>query len=518
MLNTSIRFNTCQTKLDDCLLIKVTGADRESFFQGQVTNDLSKLSINEGHLTARLNRTGKIQSFFFIAKFSEYLLILCPKSLATKIKNDFEKFIIMEDVELHPMTGEPWVQFNYSLNNIDPIGPYFDFIYYGINARLVFEKHTELKLADDKELEEVRILNGWPKWTQDVDESYFINETYLNEIAISYNKGCFLGQETVAKIENNRGAAYYPVLLKLTSDQNLDQFKNQDFQINHQNGTIKGGKFLYQVKNLVQVLLFRDFRVVGRDICLLFDKQKVNGTVMDLPYYKNFSQKDTAQELYYNGTKAFQENNTSLALEFMEKALAFDAGLADAYESIGVILGRKEKFEEAIAWMNKLLIINPNSVMAHTNKSLYLMKLGKIEEAELEKSLATTKSFAMFGQEATEQRKKEEETIRREKMFLQVLEIDPEDTTALFGMASVFFERKDFKRTVENLKKVIELDAKYSSAYLLIGKAYEAEGNRDEAKLFYQNGIEIASKCGEMMPAKEMQSRLNQLIVCPHRE
>jgi tetratricopeptide (TPR) repeat protein len=57
------------------------------------------------------------------------------------------------------------------------------------------------------------------------------------------------------------------------------------------------------------------------------------------------------------------------------------------------MLGRIERFEEAITWMDKLLSVNPQSVMAHTNKSLFLMKLGKIEEAEgwLQKAKAASR-------------------------------------------------------------------------------------------------------------------------------
>jgi Tfp pilus assembly protein PilF len=126
----------------------------------------------------------------------------------------------------------------------------------------------------------------------------------------------------------------------------------------------------------------------------------------------------------------------------------------------------------------------------------------------------------MFGEEAKlkkqlaeEQKKKEEDMLRREKMFLQVIEIDPEDSIALYGMADIFFYRKDFKNASENLKKVLSVNPKYSTAYLLLGKAYEAMNETALARQIYQDGIQVASKQGDMMPANEMQSRLNQLVV-----
>lgn len=516
----SLRYNPSQLQLNDWSLLKVTGVDRESFFQGQVTNDLASLSSFEGQLTARLNRTGKVQSFFFIAKLPNSLFLLCPKELTSSIKTDFEKFIIMDDVTIENHDSQLWLYFNSFLINDQHSENYFDFNFYGLNARLTLEKKENLPLTNENELEEIRILNGWPKWGRDVSESNFINDSYLNEIAISYKKGCFLGQETVAKIENNRGAAYYPMLLKLNSDVDLSAHQQADFFISSENELKKAGTLLYQVNNILQVSLFRDFRVVGRELEIKLGEQTISAVVMELPFFKNYSRSDIALELYHIGVDTFQKNDLNTAMDYMKKALLFDPGLADAYETLGVMLGRIEKYQEAIEWMEKLQKVNPQSVMAHTNKSLFLMKLGKIEEAEAEKSLATVKSFAVFGEEAKAKRelalieqKKAEDILRREKMFLQVLEIDEEDTIALFGMADIYFQRKDFQASIVNLEKVISIDPKYSTAYLLLGKAYEAVVDNEKAIKTYQAGIQIASKRGDMMPANEMQSRLNQLVV-----
>lgn len=512
----SIRFQCTQKNLSDWSLIKVTGADRETFFQGQVTNDLNLLKANEGQCTARLSRAGKLRSFFFIGKLTDHLLLLCPNELIEDIKNDFDRYIIMEDVVLEKLSISPWIVFNSFLIEESTIGSYFDFNFYGLNACLVFDHIKDVPLANEEELEEIRILNGWPKWNKDVSEKNFINDTFLNQVAISYRKGCFLGQETVSKIENNRGAAYYPMLLKLNKEIDLSEVVGAEFEIEER----KAGELHYQVGSFLQASLFRDFRIIGKMFSLDFNGKKIDVTVEELPLYKSYTRQEMAQELYHHGIDLFQKNNAEEAMKALQHAIAFDPAFADPYESLGVILGRNEKYNEAIEWMDKLLTVNQNSVMAHTNKSLYLMKLGKIEEAEAEKSLATVKSFAMFGSEAKlkkqleeEKKKKEEDLLRREKMFLQVLEIDSDDTIALYGMGDIFFFRKDFQSSANNLEKVIAIDPKYSNAYLLLGKAYEALNELVKAKKTYLAGISVASKQGDMMPANEMQSRLNQLVM-----
>jgi tetratricopeptide (TPR) repeat protein len=182
------------------------------------------------------------------------------------------------------------------------------------------------------------------------------------------------------------------------------------------------------------------------------------------------------------------------------------------------MLGREGRYAEAIELMDKLTMIDPKSVLAHTNKSLYLMKLGKIQEAEEEKSLATVKSFQKFGEDAKlqtlrdEQNKRQElEWAQRESMFKQVLEIDPEDALANYGLGSIAVEKKRWSEAIAHLEKVIEHDPKYSVAYLALGKAYLGSGNKEKARLVWGAGIEIAAKNGEFMPANTMQTELSAL-------
>ncbi len=509
------RYTASQKKLSDWALIEVRGNDRESFFQGQVTNDLKSLEIGNSQLTARLSRVGKVQSFFFIARLEDKLLILCEKELSQAIVDDFTKFIIMDEVELVVLnSSEMHLILNPHLlktnNNY-----LFQLNYYGITCALSESSLKQVQLTNEAELEKIRVLNGFPKWNLDVDPSMFINDSTLNELAISYKKGCFLGQETVAKIENNRGAAYYPVLIDCSEDMNNIK-AGAEFTIDGK----KAGRIKYCVGNYLHVSLLRDFRVDGKKLSININGSVINGTVLYLPFFKNKSQSDLAEELYHLGVESFQSNDNDKALALMKIAIDFDPAYTDAYESIGVILGRNENYLAAIEWMDKLLSVKSNSVMAHTNKSLYLMKLGKIEEAEAEKALATVKSFAMYGEEAkmkkvleSEKQKKDEDIKRREKMFLQVLEIDADDTIALFGLGDVAYHRAQYEVAINYLVRVVELDKKYSTAYLLLGKSYEAVTEIKEAIAIYQQGIEAASKQGDMMPANEMQSRLNQLIV-----
>jgi len=79
--------------------------------------------------------------------------------------------------------------------------------------------------------------------------------------------------------------------------------------------------------------------------------------------------------------------------ELIEKAIKEDSRNEDAYELLGVVYARENKFDAAITAMKKLEELNPDSVMAKTNLSIFYMKIGDKETAEDYKAKATVAQF-----------------------------------------------------------------------------------------------------------------------------
>ena len=498
-------------ELKNKTVLEAKGEDCLRFFKGQLTNNSSILKNQFGQLSARLDRGGKIQTFFYLLKKTEnHFFFLIDNEIANDLLEDLNKFIIMDDVELVSL-GEKKVYAKVSYE--EPREKEYSIPYCSEQIVVTWEEIFE-KTISDEELEFLELNSAQPIWNKTIFKNQLINETILSLFGLDLNKGCFLGQETVAKIEVGRGASYFPVGFKCTEP--FSDLVGKEFKVNDR----KGGEVLSstQEEDFFQLSLFREFRIFNRSLEIEFENKKIKGTVVELPIWETLSSTEKAQWLYEEGGLEFQKNNEDLAIKLMERAISIDASLADAYESLGVILGRHEKYNEAIKLMDQLLEVNPDSVMAHTNKSLYLMKIGKIEEAEEEKAQATVKGFAALGKES--QRKKEiealaqkekEEIERRKGMFLQVLEIDAEDTIANYGLGDIYFKEMKYQDALEHLKKVLEVDDKYSVAYLLLGKTYLALEDKGLAKEIFKKGIEIASKKGDLMPANEMQAKLAQL-------
>src|SRR5690606_28242844 len=110
-------------------------------------------------------------------------------------------------------------------------------------------------------------------------------------------------------------------------------------------------------------------------------------------------------------------------------------------------------------------------------------------------------------EERKDAQKKEWET--RESMIKQVLEIDPEDTLANYGLGSIAIERGEWDTARAHLETVLKADPKYSVAYLALGKALKGLGLKEEAKAVWTEGIKVAAAKGDLMPANQMQIELN---------
>jgi folate-binding protein YgfZ len=481
---------------------KLTGSDVRDFLDAQTTYNIQHLSAGEFHLTTFLDPQGKIETYGWLLNDNGTYFFLVPPALRERSLSRLNKFLVSEDVEIEDRGHQEWT-FILRGKGSGFSGVIFD--EQAILRRIPEEGVPAIEKAD-REL--WRKLNGWPSFDGQDFSSELINNLRLFDTALSMNKGCYPGQETVSKIATRRGAAYSPVLLETTHKLPAGDLLLSGNKI----GTV-AESLEWNGKIFVEARLLRDFRVEGMKIS--FDGGQ--GIVHYYPVLKG-SSVDKAHELYDEGLECFRHDDLKGAERKLRLALQMDPKLADAYEALGVMLGRQDRYPEAIELMEKLLQVDPDSAMAHTNLSLFLMKTGNIEEAENHKSMATLKSFKRFGDEAKAKeasvkkaREEAEEFARRERMFREVLEIDPDDTLANYGLGSIAVERSQWETARTHLEKVILDDPKYSVAYLALGKAYKGLGLKDLARETFDKGIKVAAAKGDFMPANQMQSELERL-------
>jgi folate-binding protein YgfZ len=234
-----------------CLL----GSDREKFLHGQITNDVLRLKTGQGCYAALVTAKGKIESDLFVFKLREELLLDFEPGLTERVVNRLQRYVIAEDVQVvdvspHygllsvcgpesirvleqaalpvPETSLSWSSTAttagelYVMNNTRFRLPAFDlFVPAGEIERiaLALEKAGQeigARWAGFEALETVRIENAIPRYGVDMNETTLPQEAELQDRAISFAKGCYIGQEVIARIRTYGQVAKALRLLRLS--------------------------------------------------------------------------------------------------------------------------------------------------------------------------------------------------------------------------------------------------------------------------------------------------------------
>ncbi len=545
--------------LADWCLVKASGKDVFSFLQSQTTNDVLQIEIHEGQNSAVVTRQARLIAPFSIHRTAEFeVLFLLESQLKDAFVEHLESYHFREDIHFEALphslltlqgpksalvlqelaeteslpekangvqeiqiNGEPGIVINKSFTGeegyILACNPEQEAKIHQTFEGLPEEINTKIS---DETFDTLRIEAGIPLFDKDMDGKNILPETGLEHSSISYNKGCYIGQEVIARIKTY-GAPNFALMGVILEDGELPAINSVINLHNKKIGTIKSSTYSYSLGKIIALAyLHKERRSPDVELEVTIEDQPRKIKTSLLPFYQTQSRRDHSKRLLSKALKIFKdEENLDEPIKYLREAIALDPKHAAAYEALGVFLSRQDKLDEAIALMKRLVEIDPNEIMAHTNLSIYYMKQGRIEDAELEKGEATGIEFERLVSQSMAKKKKEKdaeslgiEQERKIEMFEKVLEIDPVDQIANFGLGSIYLERGQADKALAPLKIVVQENKDYSAAYLLLGKTWEKLEKHEEAIQTYRDGIAAASKKGDLMPLKDMQSRLNQLL------
>jgi tRNA-modifying protein YgfZ len=223
-------------------LLKLTGDDRGRFLHNQTTNQIQLLPVGKGCETVFINSTGRnIDLVTVYIKSDEILLLVSPEQ--NKILSDWmDRYIFPFDkVKVQDLTSSYAIftligdnsrqllekclnddfftseKFTHQTINIEDTEILvtvdcglnlsgYNLIMPQEKASLIWKKLTAFEpiLIGSQDLERLRIHQGKPKPTAELTEEYNPLETGLWE-AISFDKGCYIGQETIARLNTYKG-------------------------------------------------------------------------------------------------------------------------------------------------------------------------------------------------------------------------------------------------------------------------------------------------------------------------
>ena len=209
--------------------LALTGSGAKEFLAGQVTNDTEALIPGEGCYAAFLTPKGKMLGDLRVLDRGEELLLDTERSALQALFDMIRRFKIGYQVELHKRTVErgllsligpdapritgaetlPAVEHANATVEIDGIAAIAVRTDTGIDLLCDAADTEQLaqKLRDrgatsisEEAAEILRVEHGRPRYGIDLDETVIPQEAGLNERAVSFTKGCYVGQETVARL------------------------------------------------------------------------------------------------------------------------------------------------------------------------------------------------------------------------------------------------------------------------------------------------------------------------------
>ena len=208
----------------------VTGPDRLKFLNGQVTNNVKDLKPGEGCYAALVSAKGKMQSDLNIYCLENELLLDFEPGYSKHVKERLEKYIIADNVEVvhaAPLYGMLRLQGPRAQSILEkqspplflPVKPMsisatgetyaakhhgdvFDIFAPTSQIESFAQRFTAAGAirCGSRATEVVRIEDAIPRFGVDMDESNLPPEAGLENHAISYTKGCYIGQEVISRI------------------------------------------------------------------------------------------------------------------------------------------------------------------------------------------------------------------------------------------------------------------------------------------------------------------------------
>jgi tRNA-modifying protein YgfZ len=186
-------------------LIEVSGKEAVQFLNGLITNDVAKLEEGSQMIAAFPNAQGRLLAVVRVMRKDDKFLFETEAATHEKVYNNLFRFTFAGDFFVEDLS-ENYSYFsitNYKLqitNSIEFKSRFGKDIFIPKNPAQDFKSNLKDATEISNELyETLRIEQGIPLYGVDMDETTIVPEIGLPDI-ISYNKGCYIGQEIIARI------------------------------------------------------------------------------------------------------------------------------------------------------------------------------------------------------------------------------------------------------------------------------------------------------------------------------
>ncbi len=219
-------------------VIAVGGPDRTSFLHGLLTNDVQALAAGSGCYAAWLTPQGRMIADLHVLAADDRILLDIPAGLAPDLLQRLDQSVFSEDVQLtdlsralaavwvHGPSAAPavertlgaaglaaWVGYQHAqmplgeslvrLVRIDQLGVPGYCLYVDAPREAALRGALEsagVRTADPEAIEAARVEAGYPVFGIDMTDDTIPLEAGIEDRALSFTKGCYVGQEVIVRV------------------------------------------------------------------------------------------------------------------------------------------------------------------------------------------------------------------------------------------------------------------------------------------------------------------------------
>ena len=204
-------------KLDYLSAISILGEDKLTFLQGQLTADISLLTGKNSCLTAHCNLKGRMVSLGRILLHNDEYLFIVPKSIQIQALKRLQKYAMFSKVTLSLRENLHIYGLSESQHNPNFWPEKHDAVIESNNQVLIKmpgepnrvvclssspQEFPDAQLMSVQWWQSLEIQNHLTFLTEDTTAKFLPHEINLQKVGgVSFNKGCFVGQEIIARME-----------------------------------------------------------------------------------------------------------------------------------------------------------------------------------------------------------------------------------------------------------------------------------------------------------------------------
>jgi folate-binding protein YgfZ len=194
--------------------LRVVGTDRLRFLNGQLTNDVRNATKTIALEACVLNAKGKMEAHLFAHANGDSFILDADPALRSTLQERLERYIIADDVQIEDVTGQFSIFHlisgtapNLSVATRMVAANRFGRLGHDIwseaaqHEQLASELGKEFAHCDENCAEVLRIEQGIPRWGHELTGDIIPVEANLEQRCIDYDKGCYIGQETISRMK-----------------------------------------------------------------------------------------------------------------------------------------------------------------------------------------------------------------------------------------------------------------------------------------------------------------------------